>query len=103
MLAHPNDHWGAWLCTAVAYAPMFWESPEAIKVVEAIKRCVWLRRPINTYNVGVLMEREYRPWLRHPEFTNALSMDIVELEAEDLVRHYHNKRNKPCPPCGKRP
>lgn len=104
MLDHPKATYGPWVCTFMADAYRGLMSPEAAKVATALKECVWLRRPVSAYNVASLMEPEYRPWLRHPDFSHdrALSMDIAEYEAETCVRYYSREINKvPCPGCGK--
>ncbi len=90
ILDHPKAIYGPWVCTFMADAYRGLMSPEAAKVATALKECVWLRRPVSAYNVASIMEPEYKPWLKHPEFSHnrALSMDIAEYEAETLVRFY---------------
>lgn len=82
------------LCTAIAFAPTYWESPEASKVADGIGKCMRKGWRVTPKNVGRLLEKDYAPWLSHKSFSdrNALPFSVVEHEAYNLVRHYNDKR-----------
>lgn len=82
------------LCTAIAFAPTYWDSPEAAKVAEAIGGCIrrgWRTTPSN---VERLLTPEFQAWVEHPVFGEraALPFSCAEVEAYKLLRHYNNKR-----------
>lgn len=86
----PTERLGPNTSTALAHSE-YWESPEAIKVAEGIRRAITKGRPTHRVVVGLLMDPEYREWLRHPMFNNGLPLSCVEEAVQPLLRHYHNK------------
>jgi len=85
---------GPCLCTAIAYAPDYWESPEAGKLAQAIGRVFKRGFRASPPMVKAMCEPEYRAWLSHPTFGshNALPLSCAEEEARVLIRHYQNQR-----------
>lgn len=84
--------WGPNICTALAYAPNFWDDGVAGKVAAAIGQCVHCGRPVTLPSVSEYLSRVDRVWLTNPSFNEALPLDLAEIEAMDLVRRYHGKR-----------
>lgn len=80
------------ICTALAYAPEMWESPEAAKVAEGINRAIRKGRPTHRTVVAQMMSPGWNVWLDHPMFNDGLPLSCVEQQANDLLNHYHNKR-----------
>lgn len=80
------------ICTALAYAPEMWESPEAAKVAEGINRAIRKGRPTHRAVVDLLMDRDYREWLKHPVFNDGLPLSCIEHQVKDLLVIYQAKR-----------
>lgn len=94
ILDRPEEHPGPNVCTAIAYAPFWWDSPEAAHLADAIGKCWRAMRPVTEPSVAEYLGKQWQQWLGHPSFShgNALSLEIAELEAMDLVRRYEGKR-----------
>ena len=93
VLENPTAKLGPNICTALAYAPEYWDSVEAAKVAEGINKCIRDRRPTHPSLVkwGTL-DREYRDWVDHPMFKDTLPLSCMEPDAIRLVERYHCKR-----------
>lgn len=88
-LLNERGDWGPNLCTAIAYAPRWWENPVAGRIAEAIAKCA--DNPTKG-NVSLKLGPEDAMWLLHPTFMNGLPLDLAEYEALELVKLYHSKR-----------
>ena len=91
LTAEPNEVPGACVCTALAYWP-YWESPEALKLAEAIFLCRKQDHQATPKNVKFLLDEQFRAWLDHPTFKDGLPYSCVEDEARQLLPFYKNKR-----------
>lgn len=80
------------VCSALAYAPDYWESPEGAKVAEGIGKVLRGGKVPSRPMVKAHIEPEYREWLDHPMFNDPLPWSCLEGEAKDLIRLYRNKR-----------
>lgn len=94
LLDRPEEKPGPNVCTAIAYSPYWWDNPESAHLAEAIGKCWRAQRPVTEPIMAEYLTREWQQWLGHPSFShgNALSLEIAEIEAMDLVRRYHGKR-----------
>ena len=92
ILDEPTATLGPNVCVALAYAPEFWESPEAAQVALGINSAISHRRPTHRVVVGMLMDQEYREWLKHPDFNSGMPLSCVEHAIKDLITRYHHKR-----------
>ena len=92
VLDEPTARFGPNICTALAFGPEYWESPEAQQVVIGINKCVRVGKPPHRVPVGLFMELQYRPWLKHRIFNDGLPLSCMEWEALTLIEHYHKKR-----------
>lgn len=75
--------------TALAFVD-YWESPEARQVALGIRKAMEAKRPTHRVVVGLLMDREYREWLKHPTFNDGLPLSCVDVKP--LLEHYRDKR-----------
>jgi len=80
------------VCTALAYAPTYWESPEAAKLAEAMLRCTRHGWKIGPETVRNMLNKEYRPWLDHPTFKDGLPLSCAESVAAELLPVYRRRR-----------
>lgn len=94
VLANPTAKLPPNICTALAYAPEYWDSVEAREVAMGIKDAMEWNRPTHKRVVWGYMRAEYRDWLNHPDFNTdlPLPMDLAEYEATSLVQRYAQKR-----------
>ena len=91
-LDNPTARFGPNICTALAYAPEFWDSVEAGKLAEAINKIIRQGRPTHPMVVRGKLETQYVEWVNHNVFKDALPLSCMEPEALRLVERYHNKR-----------
>jgi len=80
------------VCTALAYAPTYWESPEAAKLAEAMLRCTRHGWRVTAENVRIMADKEYRPWIDHPTFKDGLPLSCAESVAAELLPVYRRRR-----------
>ena len=92
ILENPTARFGPHICTALAYAPEFWDSVEAAKIAASINELRSLKRPTHPVLVRIHTDPQYMDWVKHPDFQNALPLSSMEPEALLLVERYHNKR-----------
>lgn len=92
VLENPTAKFGPNICTALAYAPKFWDSVEAAKVAEGINVAMRNDRPTHPIVVRSYVEPDFQQWMDHPMFKDGLPLSCVEPEAIRLVERYHNKR-----------
>lgn len=94
LLDRPEEKPGPNVCTAIAYSPFWWDSPEAGQLASAIAKCWRAQRPVTEPVMAEYLSKQWWTWLGHPSFShgNALSLEIAEVEAADLVRRYFGKR-----------
>ena len=92
VLENPTAKLGPNICTALAYAPEYWDSVEAGVVATAINRAIRERRPTHPVVIKGMLVPEYVEWVDHPMFKDALPLSCMEPEALWLVERYHRKR-----------
>lgn len=92
VLDAPTAQLGPNVCTALAYAPDYWESVEGAEVAIAINLAIKKGRPTHRAVVSQFMLCESAEWLNHPTFNDGLPLSAMEPEALRLVEHYHKKR-----------
>lgn len=74
------------ICTALAYAPDFWDSVEAREIARGINYAMRKGRPTHRAVVKTFMAEEYRKWLEHPMFVESwLPLGLAEVEARFIV------------------
>lgn len=92
VLENPTARFGPYICTALAYAPDYWDSVEARVLAEAINKAIREGRPTHPTVVKRNLISAYRDWVDHPMFKDALPLSSMEPEALLLVERYHTKR-----------
>jgi len=80
------------ICTALAYAPTYWESPEAGKLAEAIVKVVGRGFRPSATMVKAMLEECYKPWIDHPTFKDGLPLSCAESVAAELLPVYRRRR-----------
>lgn len=92
LLDAPDAKPGPNIATALAHAPMWWEDAAAGNIAEAIRKCGG--RPHTIPLVAEYLQIVDHRWLFHSAFnnSNALSMELAEHEAFDLLARYRGKR-----------
>ena len=91
-LDNPTAKLGPNICTALAYAPEFWDSVEARILASGINKAIREGRPTHPTIVRRNVLSAYRDWVDHPMFKDGLPLSCMEPEALLLVERYHNKR-----------
>jgi len=92
LLQYPGAPWGPNTSTAIAYASAFWDDPTAGRLAQALGKCVKAGRPTTGPTVAEYLSAEDQKWLAHPSYNDTLPLDLVEVEARDLVKRYAGKR-----------
>lgn len=96
VLENPTARFGPNICTALAYAPEYWDSVEARIVAASINAVIRDGRPTHPTVVTKRVIRDsgaqYQHLVDHPMFKDALPLSSMEPEALLLVDRYHNKR-----------
>lgn len=91
LLDAPDAKPGPSIATALAHAPMWWDDPPSGRLAEAIRKCGGRAHTVPL--VAEYLSKEDQKWLAHPMFnTSAVSMELAEYEAVDLVIRYRGKR-----------
>lgn len=80
------------MCTALAYAPDYWDSVEAGIVAGGVREAMKRRRPTHPKVVEQMLNPLYRAWVNHPMFSQGLPLSCMEVDALRLVANYHDKR-----------
>jgi len=80
------------VCTALAYAPTYWESPEAAKLAEAIVKVVARRFRPSAPMVRAAVDPQYCGWIDHPMFRDGLPLSCAESVAAELLPVYRRRR-----------
>ncbi len=92
LLQYPGAPWGPNTSTAIAYAGAFWDDHTAGRLAQALGKCVKAGRPTTGPTVAEYLGAEDQKWLAHPSYNDTLPLDLVEVEARDLVKRYMGKR-----------
>ena len=80
------------VCSALAYAPTYWESPEASKLAEVIIRVIRRGFKPSAPMIKAITDSEYRPWIDHPMFRDGLPLSCAESVAAELLPMYRRRR-----------